>query len=108
MQHPKNPNIECVILKDGAFVVGDTKTGLTNYSFPDSPNAVRAWAKRGHHPELVDFAETTLVNAYHGDSGRRSLERMPEYHARNWVRLNHDPRKWGLPLQTPPLAPEHP
>lgn len=104
MHQPKNPNIVCVLLKDGSFVIGDTLTGLTQYSYPDSPNAVRAWAKRGHHPELVDFAETALDECYPGTERLKSLVSMPEYHARNWVRLNEDPRKWGLPWPSlPPL-----
>lgn len=91
-----NPNIVCVILKDGAFVVGDTLTGVTSYSYPHSPNATQARSKRKDLPGLVAFATKALADAHAGDEGPRSLVAYPEYHARNWRLLNEDPRKWGL------------
>lgn len=106
---PMNPNITCVITKQGAFIVGDTLTGLTHYSYPDSPNAVRAWALRGHHADLVKHASNVLREAGRTSAAiHRSLRDHADYHARNWVVLNEDPRKWGLPLPPKTATETHP
>lgn len=101
MQHTAlDSHVVCVILEDGAFVAGDTSTGFTCYSYPNSPNAVRAWSLRGHRPELVAFAGGVMADIEAGIQAgdrRRVLRSFADFHARNWERLGRDPRELGLP-----------
>ncbi len=80
----------CAILADGAFVVGDTSTGMTNYSYPTSPNAALALDLRNDSVALAKFASSAL----RAGAGASKFRDRADYHARNWTRLGVDPARW--------------
>lgn len=83
-------DIKCAILADGAFVVGNTGTGLTNYSYPTSPNAALAIELRDDRQALVKFASSAL----RAGAGTSKFRGWADYHVRNWTRLGVDPARW--------------
>lgn len=65
------------LLEDGAFVCGESRTGMTCYSYPSSDNARLA---RSVAPELV--AATVLAK-----ERRFGLRFEVEYDSRNWKKI---------------------
>lgn len=98
----KTVGIAAELFPDGSFVCGDAGTGLTLYAYPDSLRSVRAWSKRGHFPDVIQYAKECLAEEYPGSEGERHRRRVPDYHIRNWERLGCDPTQW-FPA-TPPLG----
>ena len=62
--------------KDGAFVAGDTQTGVTSYSYPSSANAAQATRAGAKVAEAVLSAQV-----------RFGLYDERSYDLRNWNRL---------------------
>ena len=69
--------IEFKAMRDGAFVTGDTGTGLTSYAYPTS-QAATAGRK---HPEKTAKAMMLLEAV-------STLSDRAEYDDRNWRRIN--------------------
>jgi hypothetical protein len=71
--------IKFKLLDDGAFVCGNTRTGVTVYSYPTSIHAKAA--KR--NAETAARSILAEQPRYRGDAAI-----VAEYDARNWARLN--------------------
>jgi hypothetical protein len=63
--------------EDGGFVCGDSRTGMTSYSYPTSDNARLA---RRVNPTLVASAKLAKESRYGG-------KHEADYDARNWAKL---------------------
>jgi hypothetical protein len=70
------------LLSDGAFVAGDTESGMTTYAYPTSTNAEAA----KKHPERQSIYAQSMI-----DSQRRNNGIGADYDDANWQRLGGRP-----------------
>jgi hypothetical protein len=68
------------ILKGGAFVCGDTESGITSYAYPTSPSADLA-------RKLPVAVATDMMRREH-ETLKFTLGTRADYDARNWDQLN--------------------
>jgi hypothetical protein len=90
---------------DGAFIAGNTKTGLTAYAYPTSPHAIEARTKPAIVAERMMAGEVDRVNlapAQRAVAMLRDAERMFELdaHGSNTVRPHQPSPRVFIPPQT--------